>query len=63
MSGCRATPRSPTPREWEVAELVGLGMSNKETAGELVVAQRTAEGHIERVLAKLSFRSRAQLAV
>ncbi|MGA6158707.1 LuxR C-terminal-related transcriptional regulator [Stenotrophomonas sp. NPDC087984] len=47
--GSRATPRSLTPREWEVAEFVGLGMSSEETASKLVVAQRTAEGHIERV--------------
>lgn len=38
-------------------------MSNKEIAARLVVARRTAEGHVERFLQKLGFNSRAQIAV
>ncbi|MCX5208349.1 LuxR C-terminal-related transcriptional regulator [Kitasatospora sp. NBC_00240] len=52
-----------TKREQQVAELVGQGMSNKEIAASLVVSPRTAEGHVERVLAKLGFTKRAQIAV
>jgi non-specific serine/threonine protein kinase len=37
-------------------------MSNKEIAASLVIAQRTAEGHIEHILRKLGFGSRAQIA-
>ena len=37
-------------------------MSNKEIAHHLVISQRTAEGHVERILAKLGFTSRAQVA-
>ena len=51
-----------TPREMQVARLVAGGHSNKEIAGELVISQRTAEGHVERILAKLGFTSRAQIA-
>jgi DNA-binding CsgD family transcriptional regulator len=51
-----------TPRECEVAQLVAGGRSNKQIAAALVIAQRTAEGHVERILAKLGFTSRAQLA-
>jgi len=51
-----------TPRELQVARLVAGGRSNKEIAAELVIAQRTAEGHVERILAKLGFTSRAQVA-
>ena len=51
-----------TPRETEVAELVASGMSNRDIAVKLVIAQRTAEGHVERILSKLGFRSRAQIA-
>ncbi|MCO5971058.1 ATP-binding protein [Actinoallomurus soli] len=51
-----------TRRETEVARLVAKGMSNKEIAATLVVAQRTAEGHVERILRKLGFTSRAQIA-
>ena len=51
-----------TPRELQVARLVAGGRSNKQIAAELVIAQRTAEGHVERILAKLGFTSRAQAA-
>jgi DNA-binding NarL/FixJ family response regulator len=51
-----------TPREMQVARLVAGGRSNKEIAAELVIAQRTAEGHVERILTKLGFTSRAQVA-
>ncbi|MFG2629781.1 LuxR C-terminal-related transcriptional regulator [Streptomyces sp. NPDC048473] len=52
-----------TRREREVADLVAAGMSNKEIAAKLVIAQRTAENHVEHILAKLGFTSRSQLAV
>lgn len=60
-------PSSPTirltPRERQVAQLVAEGMSNKEIAAKLVVSLRTAEGHVERILAKQGFTSRAQIAI
>jgi non-specific serine/threonine protein kinase len=37
-------------------------MSNKEIAAALVISLRTAEGHVEHILAKLGFTSRAQIA-
>jgi predicted ATPase/DNA-binding CsgD family transcriptional regulator len=52
-----------TPRELEVAVLVGRGHSNKEIAAALVISLRTAEAHVTNVLNKLGLRSRAQLAV
>ncbi|MFC7640013.1 response regulator transcription factor [Streptosporangium lutulentum] len=52
-----------TRRETEIAQLVAQGLSNKEIAASLVIAQRTAEGHIEHILSKLGFHSRAQVAV
>ena len=51
-----------TSREMQVAGLVAAGRSNKDIAAELVISQRTAEGHVERILAKLGFTSRAQVA-
>jgi len=45
-----------------VAALIAEGLSNREIAARLVVAQRTAEGHVENILSKLSFTSRAQVA-
>jgi ATP/maltotriose-dependent transcriptional regulator MalT len=53
---------SLTRREREVAELVAQGLSNKEIAARLVIAQRTAESHVDKILSKLGFSSRAQVA-
>jgi predicted ATPase/DNA-binding CsgD family transcriptional regulator len=51
-----------TAREQQIAELVAQGMTNKEIAGTLVISLRTAEGHVEHILSKLGFTSRAQIA-
>ena len=51
-----------TPRGLQVARLIAGGRSNKEIAAELVISRRTAEGHVERILTKLGFTSRAQVA-
>jgi predicted ATPase/DNA-binding CsgD family transcriptional regulator len=51
-----------TPRELQVARLIAGGRSNKEIAADLVISQRTAENHVEHILAKLGFTARAQVA-
>jgi non-specific serine/threonine protein kinase len=51
-----------TAREEEIAALLGRGLSNKEIANCLVIAQRTAETHVENVLVKLGLTSRSQVA-
>ena len=51
-----------TAREREVVVLIAEGLSNREIASRLVIAQRTAEGHVQSILNKLGFRSRAQIA-
>jgi len=57
------TARTPlTKREHQVADLVAQGLSNKDIAARLVIAQRTAEGHVEHILAKLGLTKRTQLA-
>ncbi|WIV53248.1 ATP-binding protein [Amycolatopsis nalaikhensis] len=56
----RATPL--TDREQEVAVLIADGRSNQEIADRLVISRRTAEGHVNRILRKLGFDSRAQVA-
>ncbi len=50
-----------TRREWEIAELLAQGLSNKEVAARLVISQRTAESHVEHILAKLGMTSRSQV--
>jgi non-specific serine/threonine protein kinase len=51
-----------TPRELQVARLIAAGRSNKQIAAGLVISQRTAENHVEHILTKLGFTSRAQVA-
>jgi non-specific serine/threonine protein kinase len=51
-----------TRRENEIAGLITRGLSNKEIANALVISQRTAEGHVEHILAKLGFSNRVQIA-
>lgn len=58
----RTEPGALTRRETEIAGLVAEGLSNKEIAARLVISQRTAEAHVEHILAKLGFTSRAQIA-
>jgi DNA-binding NarL/FixJ family response regulator len=41
---------------------VAEGMSNREIAARLVIAQRTVDGHVEHILSKLGFNSRTQIA-
>ncbi len=56
------TAQGLTAREREVAALVALGLTNRDIAERLVVAERTAETHIQNILNKLGFTSRAQIA-
>ena len=55
-------PGPLTRREQQVADLLAKGLSNKEIATTLVISQRTAESHVEHILTKLGFTSRAQIA-
>jgi DNA-binding NarL/FixJ family response regulator len=51
-----------TRREREVAAIVAQGLTNQEIADDLVVSVKTVEAHITRILSKLGFSSRAQVA-
>ena len=55
-------PSPLTVREREVAALVAQGMTNREIAAALVVTERTAETHVQNILNKLGFGTRAQVA-
>jgi non-specific serine/threonine protein kinase len=57
-----ASPMGLTRRELEIAAMVAQGMSNRDMANRLVIAQRTVEGHVENIRSKLGFHSRTQIA-
>jgi DNA-binding CsgD family transcriptional regulator len=58
----RERPGGLTKRELEVAALVATGASNRDIADALVISERTAESHVQNILTKLGFGSRAQIA-
>ena len=51
-----------TTREHEIAELITHGLTNRQIAARLVIAERTVDTHVGRILAKLGCASRAQVA-
>jgi predicted ATPase/DNA-binding CsgD family transcriptional regulator len=51
-----------TRRQQQVAALVAEGLTDREIAARLVVSPRTAEYHVEQILTRLGFRSRAEIA-
>jgi DNA-binding NarL/FixJ family response regulator len=52
-----------TDRETEVLRLVATGMSNKEIAAQLVIAENTVKNHVRNILEKLQLRSRMEAAM
>jgi DNA-binding NarL/FixJ family response regulator len=51
-----------TRREREIAELVSTGLTNRAIADHLVLSERTIEGHVRSMLAKLQLTNRTELA-
>ena len=49
-------------REREIAELVAEGRTNREIGGDLFLSEKTVEGHLTRIFAKLGVTSRAEVA-
>ena len=55
-------PGDVSPREAEIAGLVATGMTNRQIASRLHLAERTVDAHVEHIMNKLGYRSRAQIA-
>lgn len=52
-----------TPREDQVLDLLGLGLTNREIGGRLGIAEKTVKNAVTMVLAKLGFQRRAQAVI
>jgi len=49
-------------REAEVARLIAEGLSNKQIGTRLLISEHTVDSHIRKILDKLGFSSRTQVA-
>ncbi|GAB3065501.1 response regulator transcription factor [Intrasporangium mesophilum] len=68
VSSPPARPPSPaldelTPREREILQMIGRGLSNADIAAELVISMATVKTHVRHLLQKLAVRDRAQAVV
>lgn len=63
ISGVREHPPSFTGREREIVDLLMQGMSNRQIAQNLGIAEATVKKHLHHVYRKLGVRSRALLIV
>ena len=57
MPGCLLTPR-----EHQITTLVGTGLSNKEIARQLYVAEGTVKVHLHNIFQKVRVRNRTALS-
>jgi DNA-binding NarL/FixJ family response regulator len=52
-----------TPREIEIARLIGQGVSNKRIARQLAIAERTVKAHLTTIFRKTGTEDRVKLAL
>ncbi|MFY9580638.1 MAG: LuxR C-terminal-related transcriptional regulator [Gaiellaceae bacterium] len=59
----RAVPQRLSPREREVLELMGRGLSNRSIARALWISESTAKVHVRHIFDKLNVRTRTEAAL
>lgn len=52
-----------TEQEQRILELIGKGLTNRQIAGELYLAEKTVKNYVSSLLAKLGLSSRTQAAI
>ena len=62
VAAAAAEVRATTPRELQVARLLADGLTNRQVGVRLGISEKTAENHVDNILSKLGFASRAQVA-
>jgi non-specific serine/threonine protein kinase len=50
-----------SPREREIATLIAQGLTNRQMAERLIISERTADTHVQNILAKLGCASRREV--
>jgi DNA-binding NarL/FixJ family response regulator len=60
LDGSAAGPL--TRREGEIAGLIARGLTNRQIAAALHISERTAENHVQHIMAKLGLHTRTQIA-
>lgn len=59
----RGAPKDLTPRELEVLQLVRAGLTNRQIARRLAIAERTVKAHLTSVFAAIGATDRTQAAL
>lgn len=62
-TGCTGRFAVLTPREIEIARLIGQGVSNKRIARHLAIAEQTVKGHLTAIFRKIGVVDRTKLAL
>lgn len=52
-----------TPQERRILDLIGEGLTNREIAGRMFLAEKTVKNYVSNLLAKLGLQRRTQVAV